>query len=129
MMPEKNQTTRITAAFLDYEKFKADITRMENEVAQLRANRDRLLQPAASELTDLVAQKIVDYDEQIIREESAINQYEFEMEKVVTFLESVFARIGVDKAIRVVSLGHEAFHIYRNDKNLFSREKELKAFL
>ncbi|MCD2424481.1 hypothetical protein LQ567_17000 [Niabella pedocola] len=128
-MPAKTQPTRITAAFLNYEKLKADIKQMEAAVAQLRADRDQLLQPADRALTDLVAQEIVDYDEQIIRKETAINQYEFEMEKSVTFLESVFARIGVDKAIQVVSLNKEGFHIYRNDKNLFSREKEPKSIL
>ncbi len=128
-MPAKTQTTRIATAFLNYEKLKADIKQMEADVAQLRADRDQLLQPADRALTDLVAQEIVDYDEQIIRKETAINQYEFEMEKSVTFLESVFARIGVDKAIQVVSLNKEDFHIYRNDKNLFSREKEPKSLL
>lgn len=128
-MPAKTQTTRIATAFLEYEKLKADIRQMEDDVARLRANRDQLLQPASHELTDLVAQDIVDYDEQIIQSETAINQYEFQMEKAVNFLESVFSRIGVDKAIRVVSLNKEDFHIYRNDKNLFAREKEGKTLL
>lgn len=128
-MPAKSQTTRITAAFLDYEKLKADIKQMENDVAQIRANRDQLLQPADHEMTDLIAQEIVDYDEQIIRKESDISLYEFEMEKATTYLESVFSKIGVDKTIHVVSLSKEDFNIYRNDKNQFSREKEPKSIL
>ncbi|MCD2424473.1 hypothetical protein LQ567_16960 [Niabella pedocola] len=41
-----------------------------------------------------MAQEIVDYDEQIIRKETTINQDEFEMEKSVTLLESVLPGLG-----------------------------------
>ncbi|WP_300601894.1 hypothetical protein [Niabella sp.] len=128
-MSSKTQTTRIATAFLSYEKLMSDIARMEDEVAQLRKTRDELLQPGTHEMTDLVVQEIVDYDEQVIRKESDISLYEFEMEKAITYLESVFIKIGVDKTIRVVSIDNEDFTIYRNDKNKFSREKEAKPLL
>lgn len=128
-MPSKTAATRIAAAFSDYESFRSDITKMEDEVTQIRKIRDELLKTAAGEITDLAAQEIVDHDEQIYKLENDISKYEFEMEKVTTYLESVFNKIGIDKSIRVVSSGKEEFVIYRNDKNKFSTEKEPKPIL
>ncbi|MBZ4192590.1 hypothetical protein [Niabella beijingensis] len=128
-MPSKTATTRIAAAFRDYESFKSDIKEMEDEVTQIRTVRDELLKTAAREITDLAAQEIVDHDEQIYKLENEISRYEFEMEKVTTYLESVFNKIGIDKAIRIVSISNENVVIYRNDKNKFSTEKEPKSIL
>lgn len=127
-MSSKHPITRITASFKDHEKLKTEISQMEDEVTQIRKTRDELLETAGAEITDVVAQEIIDYDEQIVRIENRINKYEFELEKAVTYLESVFNKIGVDKTIRVVSSDKETFNIYRNDKNKFSTEKELKSF-
>ncbi len=102
---------------------------MEDEVTQIRTVRDELLKTAAREITDLAAQEIVDHDEQIYKLENEISRYEFEMEKVTTYLESVFNKIGIDKAIRIVSISNENVVIYRNDKNKFSTEKEPKSIL
>jgi|GEM_PF-5522342 len=128
-MPPKPQPTKITASFKEYEKLKTDIKRMEDDVTRIRKTRDELLKSAGNEITDLAAQEIVDYDEQIIQTESQINKHEFELEKAVNYLESVFNKIGIDKTIRVESADKKGFLIYRNDKNKFSREKEAKSIL
>ncbi len=128
-MSPKNQPVKITAAFKDYEKLNAGIKRLEEDVTRIRKTRDALLGSAGSEITDLVAQEIVDYDEQVIQTETRINEYEFELEKAVTYLESVFNKISIDKTIRAESAGTKGFLIYRNDKNKFSREREPKSLL